>query len=77
MVLRQALVLGLAGTVAGVAVAAASTRALQGLLHGVTPLDGASFVAAAGCVLLLAVVAAWLPARQAGRVDPVEALRME
>jgi predicted permease len=77
MVLRQALVLGLAGTVTGIAVAAAGTRALQGLLHGVAPLDGPSFIAAAGWVLALAVVAAWLPARQAGQVDPVEALRME
>jgi putative ABC transport system permease protein len=77
MVVRQALVLAVAGAAIGVCVAAAGTRVLSGLLHGVTPLDAATFIVASFGVLGLAIVAASLPARSAGRVDPVEALRAE
>ena len=51
------------------------TRTLEGLLHGVAPLDAATFAAAALTVLLLAALAAWLPTRAAALVDPSEALR--
>lgn len=77
MVLRQALRLGAVGMLAGLGAAALGTRTLQGLLHGVQPLDPLTFVVAAAGVLALAVVAAWMPARQAARVDPVETLRAD
>jgi predicted permease len=77
MVVRQALLLGGAGAVIGLAGAAIGTRTLQGTLHGVQPLDMPTFTAAAGTLTLLSVLAAWLPARQAERVDPVDTLRAE
>lgn len=77
LVLRQALALGVAGTLLGLGTAALATRTLAGLLHGVRPLDAGSFIGAGGLVLALAVLAAWFPARAACRVDPVEALQAE
>jgi ABC-type antimicrobial peptide transport system permease subunit len=77
MVVRQALTMAGIGAAVGLAVAALATRALQGLLHGVQPLDTLTFAVAAVTVLTLAVVAAWYPASQAERVNPVETLRAE
>jgi predicted permease len=77
MVFREALVLAVAGAAGGVLIAAVGTRLLGALLHGVTPLDALTFGAALVLVLVLALVSASLPARAAGRVDPVEALRAE
>ena len=77
MVLRQALRLSTAGAAAGLLCAAAGTRTLQGLLLGVTPLDPSTFALATVAVLGLAAAAAWIPARHAAAVDPVEALKAE
>ncbi len=77
MVVRQALMIAGAGAAVGLVGAALGTRALQGLLHGVQPLDLMTFTAAAITLLALAVVAAWHPASQAERVDPAETLRAE
>jgi putative ABC transport system permease protein len=77
MVIRQALIMAGAGAAVGLAVAALGTRALQGLLHGVQPLDATTFTIAAITLLTLAVLAAWYPASQAERVNRVETLRAE
>jgi ABC-type antimicrobial peptide transport system permease subunit len=77
LVIRQALVVSGVGTVAGVTAAAAAAQSARGLLHGVAPLDPVTFAIAALMIPSLAVVAAWLPASQAERVDPVETLRAE
>jgi len=77
MVVRQALMMAGAGTAVGLSVAAFATRALQGLLHGVQSLDTLTFSVAAVTLLTLAVMAAWYPASQAERVNPVETLRAE
>ena len=77
LVVRQSLMLALGGAAAGLAVAAAGTRTLSGLLHGVTPIDTATFGAAFVAMVLLAALSASLPAVRAGRVDPVETLKME
>ena len=50
---------------------------LAGLLHGVTPLDALTFAGASAGVAGLAILAAWVPARQAERVAPVEILAAE
>jgi putative ABC transport system permease protein len=77
MVVRQALALAAAGATVGLAVAAIGTRTLQGLLHGVQPIDTPTFAAAAAFLFSLAAVAAWQPAAKAERVDPAETLRAE
>jgi predicted permease len=77
MVVRQALMMAGAGAAVGLGVAALATRALQGVLHGVQPVDALTFTAAALTLLGLAIMAAWFPARQAERVNPIETLRAE
>jgi len=65
------------GIVIGAAGAFAATRAIAGLLYGVTPADPAAFIGTAGLLLLVAVAASWIPARRAARIQPVTALRYE
>jgi len=77
LVLRQALVLAGAGIVIGFAGAAAVTRLLTSMLFGVKPTDPATYAAVIGIVLGAALLASYIPARRAMRVDPVVALRYE
>ena len=77
LVTRQAAVLVAVGAATGMAGAAASSRVLESLLHGVATDDILTFAAAPLVLLAVALVACWLPARRATRVDPVEALRVE
>ena len=65
------------GVALGLLAAAASTRALQSLLFGIGALDPMTFVGVAGAMILVGLLAAWVPARRASRVDPVEAIRGE
>jgi predicted permease len=73
--LREALALAATGTALGLAAAFALSRTIRGLLFGVVPGDPLTYAAAAATLLAVAALAAWLPARRATRVDPVEALR--
>ncbi len=77
MVLREALSLSAIGIVVGGAGAVAATRALRGLLFGVQPGDPATLGATALLLAVVAIAAAYLPARRAASTDPVEALRAE
>jgi putative ABC transport system permease protein len=77
LVLRQALVLAGAGIVIGFAGAAAVTRLLTSMLFGVKPSDPATYAAVIGTVLAAALLASYIPARRAMRVDPMVALRYE
>jgi putative ABC transport system permease protein len=74
-VLRQGLVPALAGIVIGVGISLGVTRTLRSLLFGVSPTDPLSFVVMTGVLLAAALVACYLPARRASRVDPLVALR--
>ncbi len=77
MILRQGLALILTGVVLGIAGAWATTRALESLLFQVHARDAATFAGA--CIVLIAVglLACYLPARRATKVDPMVALRYE
>ena len=77
MVLGHGLRLTALGIAAGLALSAAGTRALGGLLLGVSPLDPPAFAAAALAWTAIAMLASYLPARRAMRVDPSVALRWE
>ena len=63
------------GAAAGMVVSVASARALRSFLFEVGPLDPAAFGAAAALLVLVALLAAYVPARRATRVDPLVALR--
>ncbi len=65
------------GITLGLAGSLALTRFLSGLLYGVKSTDLTTFAAAALVLILVALLAAWLPARRAARVDPITALRCE
>jgi ABC-type lipoprotein release transport system permease subunit len=77
LVLREALVLVLIGLGAGIALMSAAARLVTSLLFGVSPTDPATLAATAVLMLSIGVVAAYLPARRASRVDPIGALRYE
>jgi predicted permease len=65
------------GLAIGIALAAGLTRFLTTLLFEITPLDPATFLGVAAILGLVGVLACWLPARRAARIDPVVALRTE
>jgi putative ABC transport system permease protein len=75
LVLGEGLQLGVAGTVVGVAGAFFLMRLVQSLLYGTAPTDIASYALAAGTLLVTVLVACYLPARRAARVDPTQAVR--
>jgi putative ABC transport system permease protein len=77
LVLREGLLLTLAGLAAGIAGAVLVTRMMQALLFGVSPTEPAVFCAIAALLLGVAVLACWVPARRAMRLDPLEALRQD
>lgn len=77
LVVWQGMRLALAGVVAGVGAAFGLTRLLAGFLFGVQPWDPAVFVAVPVILAAVALLAVWLPAARASRLDPTEALRAE
>lgn len=77
MLLAQALRFTLPGLLAGLLGATAAARALRTLLFHVSPLAPAPFLSAAALLLLAVLLAAFLPARRAARLDPVVTLRQD
>jgi putative ABC transport system permease protein len=77
LVVGQGLLLAVVGVVLGAAGALAVTRLITGLLYGVSPTDGPTFVIVSLLVTVVALLACYLPARRATRVDPLIALRYE
>ncbi len=77
LVLAEAGGLALAGAALGTGAAAALTRQLQALLFETRPLEPAVFAAVAALLAAICLLASWLPARRAIRVDPMAALRVE
>jgi ABC-type antimicrobial peptide transport system permease subunit len=77
LVLTHALRIVVAGLVVGLAGATLVTRVLQRFLFGITPTDPIAFTLVTLLLMAVALVAAWLPARRATRIDPWAALRTE
>jgi predicted permease len=73
--LRHGLLLTGAGIAIGIGISLALTRVMSALLFGVSPMDPATYAAVSVGLAGVALVATWLPARRASRVDPVAALR--
>ena len=77
LILKEAFWLVLVGVVLGLPVIFALTRFASSLLFGLTPTDPLSLVVAALLLVAVAIISAFLPARRATRIDPLEALRTE
>jgi putative ABC transport system permease protein len=77
LVLTRALGIIVAGLIVGLAGAVVVTRVLQTFLFGVTPTDPIAFTIVTLLLMAVGLMAAWLPARRAARIDPCVALRAE
>jgi len=77
LVLQQGLLLASAGIVLGLVASVALTRVLRSLLFGVGALDPLTLASVCGLLAGAAVLACWLPARRAARVDPLVAMKAE
>jgi predicted permease len=77
MFVQQGLVLSAVGAVAGLVAAAVLARLMSSLLYGVGPLDPIAYAAALGATIAAATLAAYLPARRAAKIDPMNTLRAE
>jgi len=77
LVLREAIALTLAGAIVGIVGALAATRLLGALLYGLTARDPTTIAAATLVLLVVAILAAVVPAWRAARTDPLVALRSE
>jgi putative ABC transport system permease protein len=77
MIVTQGVRVVLAGAVVGIAVALASTRLLDTLLFGTEPVDPVVFVAMSLVMIAIGMLASYVPARRASRVDPIESPRLE
>jgi predicted permease len=77
MVLGEVLFLAMFGVIAGIAVAFAAGRMIETQLFGIKAADPMVFSAAALAIAVAAALAAWIPARRAAGIDPIQALRYE
>jgi len=77
MVLRQGLGLAMAGAALGLVGSVIVSHLMAGLLYGVRPTDPVTFVGVAILLIGIALLACYIPARRAMRVDPIIALRYE
>jgi predicted permease len=77
LILGNGMAMVAGGIVVGLGAAVFLTRSVKTLLYGIGNFDAASFSAAAGVLVFVALVACWIPARRAMRVDPIIALRYE
>ncbi len=75
MVVAQGARVVIAGVVIGVVVAGGATRALGSLLFGIEAVDATTFLGVSATMLVVGLLASYLPARRASTVDPIESLR--
>jgi putative ABC transport system permease protein len=77
LILGRTLTLTAAGILAGLIAAFFLSRFLSSILFGITAHDAATYIAVPACLIVIALLAGYLPARRATRVDPVTSLRYE
>jgi len=77
LIVSRGAMLGLAGVAIGTAGALALSRFIASMLFGVTATDALTFASIAGLLTAISVLATYIPARRAAKMDPVEALRYE
>jgi predicted permease len=77
LVLGEGMALTLTGVGIGLVAAFALTRLIRSMLFGVAAVDGFTFVAVAASLVVVALLASWIPARRAAAVDPLIAMRTE
>jgi len=77
LVIRQGMAVALIGVAVGLAGSLALTHLMKSLLFEVSPTDFSTFAGVAALLIVVAVLACWIPARRASRVDPMTALRHE
>jgi putative ABC transport system permease protein len=77
MIVREGMVVASIGGVVGVAGALALTRSMSSILYGVRPSDPLTFVTVAVILMIAALLATYIPARQAASTDPLRALRID
>ena len=77
MILRQGMSLVVIGSAIGLTLAAGASRLLTRLLFGLPPIDPVTFMGAAALFAAVGLAACYIPARQATRIDAMEALRYE
>ena len=77
LVVRNGATLALIGIAIGLTGAFAVTRLMTRLLFGVTPTDWMTYAVVSGLIFLVAILACYIPARRAAKVDPMVALRYE
>jgi len=76
-ILREALTLAAIGVAIGLPVALALVQLMQSIVYGIEPHDPLTMIGTVVIMVTVATLAAWIPARRAAKVDPMEALRYE
>ena len=77
MVIGQGMILAMIGVAFGLVGAFALTRLMTSMLFGVEPTDPATFISITALIIVVALVACYIPGRRAAKVNPLEALRYE
>jgi ABC-type antimicrobial peptide transport system permease subunit len=77
MIVRQGGLVAVAGITVGLAAALAGSRLIESLLYGVSARDPRVFAITSVTLLAVALLACWLPARRAARLNPLDALRTD
>jgi putative ABC transport system permease protein len=77
LAIRSGIIAVLTGGGAGVVVAIGGSRVLRGFLYGIAPTDVTTYAATSLALVMVSIVAAWIPGRQASRIDPLIAMRPE
>jgi len=77
MIMREGSIMLVSGVAIGLLLAVATAKIVSGILYGIGALDPVAFTVAPAVLTIAALIAMWLPARRATRVDPVQALHAE